>query len=107
MPADAYTGQLVGFLHGLADGLADNQHSELARLSVAPAVQDLPTFSDLGDSLVSFQGGVIILRGFGCGRCGHAHWAEDDPARRRPAGAVIACTRCSELAKLPEVDRAD
>lgn len=65
---------------------------------------ELPTFSDLGDMLVSFQGGHILLRGFGCGGCGNGHWAEDDPARRRPAGMVVNCPHCGRLTRIGDAD---
>jgi hypothetical protein len=76
---------------------------EIAEVRERAGAPAFPTFSDLGASLVSFQGGTIILRGFGCGRCGNGHWAEDDPARRRPVGTAVACPHCGKPSVLPEV----
>jgi DNA-directed RNA polymerase subunit RPC12/RpoP len=60
-------------------------------------------FTDLGVSLVSFQGGTIILRGYGCSRCGNGFWTEDDKVRRLPAGEH-PCPHCGQLSYVGDAE---
>ena len=53
-------------------------------------------FGDLSGAapqLVRLQGGVVILRPYGCTYCGQAFWTEDDPVRRLPPG-LHPCPHC-------------
>ncbi len=65
----------------------------------------LPEFGDLGGQPVvgpvHFQGGVIFLRGYGCTRCGNAHWTEDDTTRRHMPGDTITCPHCDKPSVVP------
>lgn len=45
---------------------------------------------------ISWEGGVVFLRYYGCGACGNAHWTEDDAKRSHRPGSVIACPHCGD-----------
>jgi DNA-directed RNA polymerase subunit RPC12/RpoP len=79
---------------------------EVGRRMIAEA--DLREFGDLaGHNVVGpvrFQGGVILLRGYGCRNCGNAFWVEDDDKRRLPPGAH-SCPHCGVKSVVAEVGR--
>jgi ribosomal protein S27AE len=55
---------------------------------------ELPRFDDLGVDLMRFQGGTVVLRTYGCSRCGKIFWVEDD--EKLKAGAHN-CPHCGAL----------
>jgi predicted Zn-ribbon and HTH transcriptional regulator len=61
-----------------------------------------PVFGDLSGAEpqpVQLQGGIVILRPYGCTRCGNAFWTEDDPVRRLPPGRH-PCPYCHEESRV-------
>jgi ribosomal protein S27AE len=56
----------------------------------------MTTFGNLGTIGANFQGGFIVLQGYGCGRCGNGFWTEADDARRLPGGSLHPCPHCGE-----------
>lgn len=54
-------------------------------------------FSDLGQIGANFQGGFIVLQGYGCPGCGNGFWAEADSQRRLEAAQhACRCPHCGE-----------
>ena len=68
-------------------------------------------FTDLGTAGITFQGGFVVLRGYGCPGCGHGFWTEDDPDRKlantvdERSGADPTCPHCDTQRAIPESAR--
>jgi hypothetical protein len=71
---------------------------EEARATLAKVDRE---FGKLGSSPTSFQGGFIVLVGFGCRNCGNGFWTEGDDKRILSPGSVHPCPHCGDYSKVP------
>ncbi|HUR86940.1 MAG TPA: hypothetical protein VMY78_16525 [Solirubrobacteraceae bacterium] len=84
--------------HARAEDLAEQLHREHAATGLA--------FGDLGKIGAQFQGGFIVLQGYGCTGCGGGFWTEADDSRRLAPGAIHPCPHCGQRREVaPELPR--
>lgn len=71
------------------------------------AAPPAPEIRTIGVTLASWQGGSIILGGFGCPTCGGGFFVETDVARAPRPGTRLWCPRCGTAATIAALDLAE